>query len=161
MSAAAVAAVRMHGHDAGCRFRPLWRFDRNRQPILMAGPVDPDLIADIERRQQRNRPEPFEIHLVLAEIAAQDSCFDAFSQCKPVSTPGSSPRACIAGKRSDIAWHTGHASVKPARGSALDPGRFFAKDCRRNILREGINVTDPADDRLLARNDLAWAISVG
>jgi hypothetical protein len=22
-------------------------------------------------------------------------------------------------------------------------------------------VTDPADDRLLARNDLAWAISVG
>jgi predicted PurR-regulated permease PerM len=26
---------------------------------------------------------------------------------------------------------------------------------------EGINVTDPADDRLLARNDLAWAISVG
>jgi predicted PurR-regulated permease PerM len=27
--------------------------------------------------------------------------------------------------------------------------------------REGINVTGPADDRLLARNDLAWAILVG
>jgi len=27
--------------------------------------------------------------------------------------------------------------------------------------QEGINVTDPADDRLMARNDLAWAISVG
>jgi hypothetical protein len=34
----------------------------------MAGPVDPDLITDPERRQQRNRPDPFEIHLVLAEI---------------------------------------------------------------------------------------------
>jgi predicted PurR-regulated permease PerM len=30
-----------------------------------------------------------------------------------------------------------------------------------NILREGINVTGPADNRLQARNDLAWAISVG
>jgi predicted PurR-regulated permease PerM len=29
------------------------------------------------------------------------------------------------------------------------------------IPREGINVTDKADDRLVARNDLAWAISVG
>src|SRR5260370_42695513 len=48
-----------------------------------------------------------------------------------------------------------------ARGSPLDPGRVFAKDWRGNILRGGINVTNPADDRLLARNDLAWAISVG
>jgi predicted PurR-regulated permease PerM len=30
-----------------------------------------------------------------------------------------------------------------------------------DILREGINVTGPADNRLQARNDLAWAISVG
>ncbi len=27
--------------------------------------------------------------------------------------------------------------------------------------RQGINVTGPADNRLQARNDLAWAISVG
>jgi predicted PurR-regulated permease PerM len=45
--------------------------------------------------------------------------------------------------------------------SALDPGRVFAKDCRNHILQEGINVTGPADNRLQARNDLAWAISVG
>jgi hypothetical protein len=31
----------------------------------MAGPVDPDLVADEQRRQQRHRPDPFEIHLVL------------------------------------------------------------------------------------------------
>jgi len=37
----------------------------------------------------------------------------------------------------------------------------LAKDCRNDILREGINVTGPADIRLQARNDLAWAISVG
>jgi predicted PurR-regulated permease PerM len=37
----------------------------------------------------------------------------------------------------------------------------LSKDWRRNILREGINVTSPADNRLQARNDLAWAISVG
>jgi len=37
----------------------------------------------------------------------------------------------------------------------------LAKDWLNNILREGINVTGPADNRLQARNDLAWAISVG
>src|SRR5947207_13924209 len=47
------------------------------------------------------------------------------------------------------------------RSCPLDPGGLFATDWHGNILREGINVTDPADDRLLARNDLAWAISVG
>jgi predicted PurR-regulated permease PerM len=45
--------------------------------------------------------------------------------------------------------------------SPLDPGRFLAKDWFRIMPREGINVTGPADDRLLARNDLAWAILVG
>jgi len=45
--------------------------------------------------------------------------------------------------------------------SQLDPGRVLAKDWRNDILREGINVTGPADNRLQARNDLAWAISVG
>jgi predicted PurR-regulated permease PerM len=54
-----------------------------------------------------------------------------------------------------------HASVKPARGQALDPGRVLAKDWLRNVLQEGINVTGPADNRLQARSDLAWAISVG
>jgi predicted PurR-regulated permease PerM len=37
----------------------------------------------------------------------------------------------------------------------------LAKDCRNDILREGIDVTGPADNRLQARSDLAWAISVG
>jgi hypothetical protein len=31
----------------------------------MARPVDPDLIADEECRQQHNRPDPFEVHLAL------------------------------------------------------------------------------------------------
>jgi predicted PurR-regulated permease PerM len=37
----------------------------------------------------------------------------------------------------------------------------LAKDWRNHILRRGINVTGPADIRLQARNDLAWAISAG
>jgi predicted PurR-regulated permease PerM len=37
----------------------------------------------------------------------------------------------------------------------------LAKDWRNDILGEGINVTGPADNRLQARSDLAWAISVG
>jgi predicted PurR-regulated permease PerM len=37
----------------------------------------------------------------------------------------------------------------------------LAKDWPVNHLRQGINVTGPADNRLQARNDLAWAISVG
>jgi len=37
----------------------------------------------------------------------------------------------------------------------------LAKDCWNDILQEGIDVTGPADNRLQARSDLAWAISVG
>jgi predicted PurR-regulated permease PerM len=43
----------------------------------------------------------------------------------------------------------------------LIPGEFSRKTGAGIFLQEGINVTGPADDRLLARNDLAWAISVG
>jgi predicted PurR-regulated permease PerM len=43
----------------------------------------------------------------------------------------------------------------------LDPGGVLAKDWPGNRYREGINVTGPADNRLQARYDLAWAISVG
>ena len=43
----------------------------------------------------------------------------------------------------------------------LIPAAFWRKTGRNDILREGINVTGPADNRLQARNDLAWAISVG
>jgi predicted PurR-regulated permease PerM len=44
----------------------------------------------------------------------------------------------------------------------LDPGGILANDFPPAILsRQGINVTGPADKRLQARNDLAWAISVG
>ena len=46
MAAAAVAAVGMHRQDAGGRFAPLRRLDLDGQAIFMAGPVDPDLIAD-------------------------------------------------------------------------------------------------------------------
>ena len=66
MAAAAVAAVGMDRQHAGGRFEPLRRLDLDRQAIFVAGPVDPDLVADHERRQQRQRAEPFEIHLVLA-----------------------------------------------------------------------------------------------
>jgi predicted PurR-regulated permease PerM len=45
--------------------------------------------------------------------------------------------------------------------SPLDPGLVLAKDWFWESEREGINVTAPAGDRLRARNDLAWAITVG
>ena len=52
-------------------------------------------------------------------------------------------------------------SVKPARTRPLDPDGVLAKDWTGNNSREGNNVTGPTDNRLQARNDLAWAISVG
>jgi predicted PurR-regulated permease PerM len=58
-----------------------------------------------------------------------------------------------------IASHTASASVKPP--SRLDPDGVFAKEWDRKPVCEGIDVTESADDRVLARNDLAWAISVG
>jgi predicted PurR-regulated permease PerM len=60
---------------------------------------------------------------------------------------------------SSIALHTASASVKPP--SRLDPGDVLAKEWGRKPVCEGINVTESADDRVQARNDLAWAISVG
>ena len=133
MAAAAVTAIGMDRHHAGGRFAPLRRLDLDRQPIFVAGPVDPDLVADHQRRQQRNRAEPFEIHLALA-APAHASC--------PLGTPDTpaSNRRAFAG---------------------LIPARVLAKDWPEDILQEGINVTASADDRLQARNDLAWAISVG
>jgi predicted PurR-regulated permease PerM len=56
--------------------------------------------------------------------------------------------------------HNERASVKPAP-SALDPGRNLAEECCRKWVWRGITVAVSADDRLRARNDLAWAISVG
>src|SRR5260221_558405 len=100
MAAAAVAAVGMDCQHAGCRFAPLRGLDLDRQAIFMAGPVDSDLVADEECRQQHNRPDPLEIHLVLETRRF----------------------------RSMHAWHTGPASVKPARSHRLDPGRVLAKD---------------------------------
>ena len=46
-----VAAVGRDREHAACRFCPRGRFDLDRQPVFVAGPVDPDLIADPERRQ--------------------------------------------------------------------------------------------------------------
>jgi predicted PurR-regulated permease PerM len=60
---------------------------------------------------------------------------------------------------SSIALHTASASVKPP--SRLDPGDVLAKEWGRKPVCKGIDVTESADDRVRARNDLAWAISVG
>jgi predicted PurR-regulated permease PerM len=60
---------------------------------------------------------------------------------------------------SSIALHAASGSVKPP--SRLDPGDVLATECDRKPVCEGINVTESADDRVQARNDLAWAISVG
>jgi predicted PurR-regulated permease PerM len=60
---------------------------------------------------------------------------------------------------SSIALHAASGSVKPP--SRLDPGDVLATECDRKPVCEGINVTEAADDRVLTRNDLAWAISVG
>src|SRR5882672_1834655 len=65
LAAAGVAAVGVDGHHTRGRFAPLRRLDLERQAIFVGRPVDSDLVADHERRQQRYRAEPFEIHLVL------------------------------------------------------------------------------------------------
>jgi hypothetical protein len=57
----------MNRDHARSGFASIRGLDLDGQAIFVAGPVDPDLIADLERRQQRNRPQPFEIHLILAE----------------------------------------------------------------------------------------------
>ena len=65
LAAAGIAAIGMDGHHARGRFGPLRRLDLDRQAIFVGRPVDPDLVADHQRRQQRKRAEPFENHLVL------------------------------------------------------------------------------------------------
>ena len=65
LAAAGVAAIRMDGHHARGRFAPFRRLDLEGQAIFVGRPVDPDLVADHQRRQQRKRAEPFEIHLIL------------------------------------------------------------------------------------------------
>src|SRR5882757_9864039 len=60
-----------------------------------------------------------------------------------------------------IAWHNGQANVKPGVLSCLIPAAF----CRKSVLAKHglrrINVAGSTGDRLQARNDLAWAITVG
>jgi hypothetical protein len=88
----------MNGHDAGGRFDPSGRFHLNRQTVFVTGPIDANLIADHQGRQQCERPDPFEIH--------------AFSP-----SPCRDPMALIA-------LHNQHAGVKPARLLRLIPGAF-------------------------------------
>jgi predicted PurR-regulated permease PerM len=56
--------------------------------------------------------------------------------------------------------HNERASVKPAQPAGLIPGTFDERVLRETV-RKGIKVAVSADNRLSARNDLAWAISVG
>src|SRR5258705_1755234 len=65
LTAAGVTAVGVNRHHARSRFAPLRRLDLDRQAIFVRRPVDSDLVADHERRQQRKRAEPFEIHFFL------------------------------------------------------------------------------------------------
>jgi predicted PurR-regulated permease PerM len=57
-----------------------------------------------------------------------------------------------------IASHNEGVSVKPARHPCLIPGAFGERVRRE---QKGIKVTVSADNRVQARNDLAWAIAVG
>jgi hypothetical protein len=66
----------------------------------VAGPVDANLIADDERGQQGQRPEPSEVHIRLP----------------PALVP-----AC------SMALHGENASVKPARLRRLIPGAFVER----------------------------------
>jgi len=43
----------------------------------------------------------------------------------------------------------------------LDPGRILTKECGQSIAWKGPDVTTSLDERLKARADLAWAITVG
>jgi len=60
-----------------------------------------------------------------------------------------------------IAWHSEWPSVKQARFSPLDPGSVLSKECFGKHGLRRINVAGSTGDRLQARNDLAWAITVG
>ena len=91
LAAAAVAAIGMDRDHAGRRFASLRRLDLDRQAIFVAGPVDPDLVADDERRQQRNRPEPFEIHPTLAAPAISDSMHRLAHRTRQRQTGARSP----------------------------------------------------------------------
>jgi predicted PurR-regulated permease PerM len=99
----------------------------------VSGPVDPDLIADHQRSQQRKRPDPFEIHDLRL-------------------TP--SPAAAFAS-------HNGRASVKPARCLRLIPATFCRKSGPAQPGLGRRRLAESSGDRLQARGDLAWAIAVG
>src|SRR5471030_1777137 len=99
-SAAAVAAVGMNRHHPGARLDAVRRFHLDRQTVFVARPVQAHLIADHQRRQQRNRADPPEIHVTpLAHIREPDA---------------------------GIALHDWRGSVKPAP-YLLDPGRVWRK----------------------------------
>ena len=105
LAAAAVAAVGMNRHHAGGRFDAFGRLHLDGQAVFVIGPVDPDLVADHQRGQQRQRTELFEVH-----------------------TARPSPPAIRIPR---LALHNQRASVKPAP-SALDPGRVCAKSAGGN-----------------------------
>ena len=100
LAAAGVAAIGMDGHHAGGRFAPFRRLDLDRQAIFVGRPVDSDLVADHERRQQRKRTEPFEVHLILTGPPYQIHAPLGIPEC---------------------------GSVKPARALPLDPGADFGE----------------------------------
>src|SRR6187399_2752833 len=122
----------MDRHHARSRFAALRSLDIEREAVFVGGPVDPDLVADHQRRQQRERAEPFENHLV------------------PVVPP----------YRITLAYRAQQRQTRRVF-SCLIPAAFWRKTAGAHDSREGTNVTGPADNRLQARNDLAWAISVG
>ena len=102
LAAAAVAAVGMDRDHARCRFAALRGLDLDRQAIFVGGTVDPDLVADDQRRQQRNRAEPFENHLDPRRARHTGFIHRLAQRARQRQTGARSP---------------------------LDPGRILAKDC--------------------------------
>src|SRR5262249_15265915 len=59
VSLAAIAAVGRDGEDAGGGSQPQRRLHLDREAIFVTGTIDPDLVADHEHGEERERPEPF------------------------------------------------------------------------------------------------------
>jgi len=59
--------------------------------VFVARAVDPDLIADHQRRQQRDRPKPFEIH-ARAPLSARIALHNQAAIVKPARHRGLDPR---------------------------------------------------------------------
>src|SRR5262249_27993257 len=109
--------------------------DLDRHAVFVARPVDPDLVADEERGEQTERPDPF----------------DEFHPVPPCPRDSALPL-----RLAQPLWQR-----QTGTRSRLDPGRVLSNECPARSKQEGIVMPGSSEERLQARTDLAWSIAVG